>query len=216
MRLVIVHCVSGAAHSADACFAVCATASAKRERVAGMTWAMRFLEVPAARYRLGRETAESLRDLGVSLVADGVDAAVPLASVDDLTLAEVGPVFERLCDSLGCPLPTFDHAVEIVITAQLRDIASGHIAPHAGLEQLMNDVVRPHVNQETAAGQYQYVGESRGLEHLIGVHWGYDEIRERPGEISVDGQYGEDAIALLNEQVVTLARDWLREHPSQT
>jgi hypothetical protein len=181
-----------------------------------MTWAIQSLEVAAARYRLGRETAESLRDLGVSLVADGVDAAVPLAIVDEMTLAEVGPVFERLCDSLGCPVQGLDQAVDIAIAAQLRDIASGTVAPHEGLERLMNDVVRPHVDAETAAGEYQYVGESRGLQHLIGAYWGYDEIRERPNEMSIDGQYGDDAIALLNAQVVEFARDWLHDHPNQS
>jgi hypothetical protein len=177
---------------------------------------MRSLVVAAARYRLGRETGESLRDLGVSLVANGVDAAVPLAIVDDLTLADVGPVFERLCDSLGCPVPTSDEAVDTAIAAQLSDIASGSVAPHAGLERLMNDIVRPHVNEETAAGEYQYVGESRRLQHLIGAYWGYDEIRERPSEVSIDGQCGDDAIALLNTQVVEFAREWLRDRPSQT
>jgi hypothetical protein len=181
-----------------------------------MTWAMRSLEVAAARYRLGLETGGSLRDLGVSLVADGFDAAVPLAIVDELTLAEVGPAFERVCDALGCPVPTLDQAVDIAIGAQLSDIASGRVAPHTGLQLLMNDVVRPHVNGETAAGGYEYVGESRGLQHLIGAYWGYDEIRERPGEISIDARYGDDAIALLNAQVVEFARDWLHDHPSQT
>ncbi len=176
---------------------------------------MPSLEVAAARYRLGRETAESLRDLGVSLVADGVDAAVPLAIVDELTLAEVGPVFERVCDGLHCALPTFDQAIDIVVAAQLTDIVSGSVAPYAGLERLMNDVVRAHVNGETGAGAGHYVGESRGLQHLIGAYWGYDELLERPSEISVAGGYGDDAIAALNAHVIEFARDWLRDHPSR-
>jgi hypothetical protein len=177
---------------------------------------MPSLELAAAQYRLGLETAESLRDLGVLLVADGVDAAVPLAIVDELTLAQVGPVFERLCDALHCSVPTLYQAIDTVVAAQLSDIVNGSIAPYAGLERLMNDVVRPHVNQESAAASGQYVGESRGLQNLIGAYWGYDELRERPSEISVDGKYGDDAIAALNAHVIEFARDWLHDHPSQT
>ena len=57
------------------------------------------LAVAAARYRLGGATGESLRGLGVELLAAGNDAAMPLAIMDDFSLAEVGPVFDRVCQA---------------------------------------------------------------------------------------------------------------------
>jgi hypothetical protein len=41
----------------------------------------------------------------------------------------------------------------------------------------MQEVYWPHVSKERDA---QYVGDSVGLEHLIGAYWGYDDLRIEP------------------------------------
>jgi hypothetical protein len=173
---------------------------------------MRQLELAAARYQLGRQTGEALRDLGVALLSDGYDAAAGLAIADDLTMAAVGPVFERVCRELGQTMPPLDQAIDIVIAALLSEIAEGTVAPEVGLQHLMDDVVGPHVTAETVAGRYQYAGESRSLEHLVGAYWSSDELRERPAELSIDGKFGEAAIDLIDQQVIGFARDWLDQH----
>jgi hypothetical protein len=172
------------------------------------------LELAAAKYQLGRQTGEALRDLGVALLSEGHDQAVRLAIVEDLTLAEVGPIFERVCLEMGQAIPPLDQAIDIVIAAQLSDIAESRVAPEAGLKQLMDDVVSPHVTAESPAGPYKFAGESRDLQHLVGAHWSYDELRARPSELSIDGKFGEEAIELLDQQVVGFARDWLRRSGS--
>jgi hypothetical protein len=169
---------------------------------------MEQLELEAARYRLGLQRGQSLRDLGVALLSDGHDAAVRLAIVDDLTMASVGPVFERVCRELKQPIPSVDQAIDIVTRALLGDIAQEAIAPEAGLKRLMDDVVRPHIDDETA----RFAGESRGLQHLVGAYWSYDELRGRPTEISIDGKFGDEALSLLDQQVIGFARDWLDQH----
>jgi hypothetical protein len=113
----------------------------------------------------------------------------------------------------GQAIPPLDEAIDIVTAALLNEITDSVVAPVVGLQHLMDDVVRPHVRAEPTAGEYQYAGESRGLQHLIGAYWGYDELRERPAELSIDGKFGEEAVALLDQQVVGLARDWLDHHP---
>jgi hypothetical protein len=45
------------------------------------------LELAAAKYQLGRQTGEALRDLGIALISEGHDQAVRLAIVEDLTMA---------------------------------------------------------------------------------------------------------------------------------
>jgi hypothetical protein len=172
---------------------------------------MQQLELAAARYRLDRETGESLRDLGVVLLSAGREGAVSLAIVDDLAMAEVGPVFERVCRELGQAIPSADEAVDIVIRALLSDIALEAVPPRAGLQRLMDDVGR-HVTDETASEPYRFAGESRALQHLVGAYWSYDELRTRPRELSIDGKFGDDAIALLDQKVIGFARDWLDEH----
>lgn len=172
---------------------------------------MRKLELAAARYRLGRETGESLRDLGVTLLSAGYDPAVRLAIVDDLALADVGPAFERVCRELGQSIPSIDDAIDIIIRASLSDIAQEALPPQVALQGLMDDV-GSRVARETQAGPYRFAGESRGLQHLVGAYWGYAELRERPNELSISGKFGNDAIAQLDQEVIAFARDWLEEH----
>jgi hypothetical protein len=175
-------------------------------------WVDESIELAAAKYQLGRQTGEALRDLGVALLSSGHDQAVRLAIVDDLTMAEVGPIFERVCREMGQAIPPLDQAIDIVLAAQLTDIAEGRVAPEVGLKHLMDDVVVPHVTAESQAGPYRFAGESRDLQHLVGARWSYDEFRARPTELSIDGKFGDEAIKLLDNQVVGFARDWLHRH----
>lgn len=167
------------------------------------------LDLAAARYRLGLQTAGALRELGVSLLAAGHDQALQLAIADDLDGDAIGVCFERLCHDLGRPAPALDEAIERVTEAILRDITEARTPPEAGLQRLMLEVVAPHVWGEDELLSAAYVGASRGLHHLVGAHYGYDDLRERPDTVSNDGRYGEEAIALLDRQVVSFARDWL-------
>ncbi len=177
-------------------------------RWAAITGAVASLRLAAARYRLGRETGDSLRAVGEELLSEGYDQAVRLAIMEELSMYEVGPVFERLCTDLGEPIPLLDQAIAIVTTAILRDIVDGVITPEAGLQRLMDDVYWPHVSAENG----EYVGDSRGLQHLIGAYWSYDELRKRPAELSINGAFGEAAISLLDDEVRRFASDWLVTH----
>ena len=172
---------------------------------------VRAIELAAARYRLGRASGESLVALAGELLREGHDGAVKLALAEDLDPVawEVGPLFEDLCAQMGQPIPDPHKAADILTTAILREIVNGSLAPEAGLKQLMNDVYWPHVSHEDGSGIGHYVGESHGLQHLVGAYWSYDELRERPTELSIDGKFGDAAIALLDEHVKGLARDWL-------
>ena len=78
----------------------------------------------------------------------------------------------------------------------------------------MDDLVRPHIDAETTAGDYECVGRSRDLQQLIGAYWSYGELRERPAELSIDGRFGDEAIAQLDQHVIGFARDWLERHPA--
>ena len=76
----------------------------------------------------------------------------------------------------------------------------------------MDDVYSRHLAADTNAGTDYYVGESADLQSFIGAYWDYDELRTRPTEISLDGKFGEEAIALHDQRVKVLARDWLNRH----
>lgn len=173
---------------------------------------MRSVELAAARYRLGRVTGESLILLAVELLAEGHDEAVELAVADDPAMREVGPLFEDLCAELGEPIPDSHKAADIVVGAILGEIVDGTVQPKVGLQQLMDDVYWPYVANERESGPGHDVGETHDLQHLIGAYWSYDELRERPTELSVDGEFGDAAIARLDEHVKGFANDWLAAH----
>ena len=48
----------------------------------------------------------------------------------------------------------------------------------------MREVYFPHFSSEPGK---RYVGDSRGMEHLIGAYWVYDDLRARP-EVSFKGK----------------------------
>lgn len=96
--------------------------------------------------------------------------------------------------------------VEWVLAGILRRIANGSVRPRVGLGEL----VAAHLalpEPETA----RFVGEEYGIAELIGCHWGYDDLEERPAEVSVAGQFGTKAIAALDAEVIRLAQSWLDE-----
>lgn len=61
--------------------------------------------------------------------------------------------------------------------------------------------------------QLSSVGDSHGIEHLMGAYYGYDDLDERPDEVSFEGRYGADAIAALDDDIRRLAAEWLDAHP---
>ena len=161
------------------------------------------LALAAARHRLGLETADSLRALAGALLAAGNDDALQLAIAHDLNVDELESIFRKLLRSLGQPSPTLEQARRTVTRATLQDIIDGTTTPETGLAHLVRDVTPwkddpPHT----------YVGDSWGLHHLVGLYWNYDELRERP-TASIDGKYGNDAIPLLDREVMSQAREWL-------
>jgi hypothetical protein len=166
---------------------------------------MRVIELEAARYRLGKASPESLRSLAEALLAEGHDEAVKLAIVEEPTMADVGPLFEEMCAELGQPIPSVPEAVDIVIRATLQAIADGSVDPEPGVKELVD--VYAFLREQASPGGY--VGESHGIEGLVAARWGYDDLRERPTELSIDGKYGEAAIPLLDADVRRLANEWL-------
>ena len=129
-----------------------------------------------------------------------------------MAMSEIGPIFERVCRELEQPIPSLNEAIGIVSAAIVQDIADGSIDPQVGLQRLMDDVYNRHLAADTNTGTDRHVGESQDLQSFIGAYWGYDELRTRPTEVSLDGKFGEEAIALHDQRVKMLARAWLSKH----
>jgi hypothetical protein len=167
----------------------------------------------AIRYRLGLLNTESLVEIADKLLEEGRDApsVIQLSILESPIMAEAAPIFENICAEYKIKIPTKDEAINKLLRFQSESIASGAIAPRKGLEATMRESYFPYFAGELSK---KYVGDSRGMEHLIGAYWSYDDLVERPRQVSWSGKYGAEAIESWEESVRQYARDWIQKHDS--
>ncbi len=96
--------------------------------------------------------------------------------------------------------------VEWTLGGILRRIATGALHPRAGLGEL---IAAYHAAPWSDAKRF--VGEEYGIALLVSYFYSYDDLEERPAEVSFEGQYGLRAKELLDAEVVRLATVWLQE-----
>jgi hypothetical protein len=163
----------------------------------------------AVRYRLGLQDTESLVRAADTLLGEGhtEPAITELSILESPIMAEAAPVFERACAELGVTIPSKAEAVNELLRIYLKSIASGTRQPRDGLAAIMREVYFPHMAGEPCK---RYVGDTNGIEHLIGAYWAYDDLTERP-ECSWDGKHGAAAITGWEQSVRQYARDWLEK-----
>lgn len=165
----------------------------------------------AVRYRLGVLNAESLTSIADQLLKEGYDTptVIQLSILDSPVTEDAAPLFEKMCAERGVQIPTNEEAVSELLHYYLESVASGTRTPQEGLRSMMVEVFGPYISNEKTK---EYVGDSHGLEHLIGAFYSYDDLLERP-ETSFHGKHGKEAIALYDTYVRELALDWLQKHP---
>lgn len=175
---------------------------------------MDSLRLMAARFRLGLENADSLKTFAETYLADGHDeeSVVRLAIVEPVEMYEVGPAFESVCRQLDHEIPSTDDAVRIAAAGALSEIVSGQVKPYDGLRELRTiyeSVLSVDQPDPSMPPRSKYVGGEFGLEHLLGAYYGYDDLRERPGEVSYDDKFGDEAVEALDKFVVASSAAWL-------
>jgi hypothetical protein len=165
----------------------------------------------AARYRLGLQDSKSLVRFAASLLEGGhqTPAVIQLSILESPVMAEAGPIFERICTELKVPVPKQDEAIDELLRRHFESIASGSCGPREGLEAVMRELYWPHLADEPCK---KYVGDARGIEHLIGAYWSYDDLMSRPREVSWDGKYGAEAVSRWEDSVRQYARDWIQKN----
>jgi hypothetical protein len=173
------------------------------------------LGVAAARFRLGLQTADTLRALAVRLLDRGYDddAVVRLAVADDLNTDEVAPLFKRVCAAHAVPVPDASRAIDVVAADWLRRLVAEDLSPEATLTTLFREI-DDGLRDDDAQFGASHVGESHDLGELVGARWGYDELHNRPDEISYHDLYGQDALRRLDADAKRFAAAWLSQRPS--
>ena len=125
-------------------------------------------------------------------------------------LSDIGPAFEQALRELQIAIPqSRDNCCWILLRHYIGQIANRHVSPRDGLRSLMEDVYFRFDLHEQAI---KYVGDSHGIEYLISAFYGYDDLLERPHEVSCDGLFGRAALDALDAHVVAECISWLERH----
>lgn len=168
------------------------------------------LHIAAARYVLGSLPSWEFPRIANALLDAGVysQAVGELATTPNPTMSDAGPVFERALVEMRIELPSKEEAVWMLLRHFVEQLASRRVTGRKGLRAIID--VYNYV--DPAEKSRDYVGESHDIQHLVGAYWSYDDLEERPTEVSFHGRYGRDAVQALDEDVIRLAREWLEQH----
>jgi hypothetical protein len=174
------------------------------------TIAMAFIRaecrVAAARYALGDLPSWDLVEIANVILGRGVysDALGKLGTDRDLMMSAAGPLFEQALQDLNVEIPSSTQAIWVLLGHHIRQLASRAVAGREGLGPIM-DI---YYLAELHARSTQFVGDSHGIQHLVGAFYEYDDIDVRQHEVSFRGHHGA-AVKALDDTVVRLAHEWL-------
>jgi hypothetical protein len=166
------------------------------------------LHYQAAKLVFGSLDADTMKQTVDELMNNGLYADECLDALDSSPARydEVFPAFNAALSHYGIVLPTRDEAVWQLIQLHLQQIASGACDPLEGLSKLIADV---YFDYDFGPLTKKFLGDSHGIERLIGLHWSQDELNARPGEVSMNGKYGDEAIVELKREVFLESERWL-------
>lgn len=164
------------------------------------------LRVAAARYVLGDLPSWELPEFADRLLELNIcsTAISDLSTMREPIMSEAGPLFEQILRESAIDLPSVDESLETVLRHYISQIAARVIEPRSGLRSIARIYYSANLYEESR----HYVGDSHGLEHLLGSFYVYDDIEE----CSLEGQGGPKAHRSLDEDVVRQANDWLQAH----
>jgi hypothetical protein len=165
------------------------------------------LLVAAARYVLDQMPSWELSGLANRLLNLGLTfrAVVDLATIRELTMADAGPLFERILQDASVTKPSREEAMWIVLRSYIEAIAVGSVGPREGLGLMMNVYHRSDLSRSG-----EYVGDSHDVVQLVGAYWAYDDIDEAARVVTFRKE-GEER-AKLDAVVIQRAQEWLGRH----
>jgi len=171
---------------------------------------MTDLQYLAARLAFDKVTADEIRDTVDTLLSEGVfcDEFLTVIDSDPPTLEEVLVPFQVYLRREGVALPDKDRAVWLILHHHIGQIAAGTVAPYGGLKCIINDV---YWDYDFQGQTKEFLGDSHGIQQLVGLYWGRDDLLDRPTEVSCNGKYGEEALREHDQEVRKAAKVWMEE-----
>jgi len=166
------------------------------------------LRLAAARYVLGDLPSEGLARIADTLLTEGVysPAIGELATTRHHVMADAGPLFEQTLRDLNVDAPSRDEAVWVLLRHHIGRIAYEDVAPREGLQSVLDVYRRADLYTQSQT----YVGDSHGIEQLIGAYWIYDDLQA--GSVSQSLESHLEAVRDLDDAVVRAATEWIGQH----
>jgi uncharacterized protein (DUF433 family) len=171
------------------------------------------LAYQGVRHLAGLATSCELRQAANAALNAGLysPSLADVAVFLDKRLSDIGPVFQEALRELHIAVPeSCDDCCWTLLRHYIGQIANRYVLPREGLGGLMHEVFFGFNLHEKST---RYVGDSHDIEQLISAYYGYDDLLERPHEVSFNGLYGRAAVDALDADVVAKCASWLERHP---
>ena len=161
------------------------------------------LKQTAAFYKLNLVTGEELRTAADQALGERLfsPALADLAFAAGLYLEEYRSMFERVLTELQIPPPSEEEAVWCVLRYYLNEIAEGRILPREGMRRVTREIVDDYLHSKSK----EYLGDTHGLEKLIGAYYSCDDV-------SGDEKKKQAEIAAIDLGIIQLAKDWIKTY----
>lgn len=160
---------------------------------------------------LGKLNADEAKSIINDVVDKGtyLDSFLYVLGPQRPQMDDVLPALLAAFDNFGVVVPDKEQAVWRIIDHHCRVIVAGAVNPLVELSKLIRgDLWDYDLHKPTK----KYLGDSHGIELLIGLYWGADDLREHPDTVTVAGKHGEEAWSELNREIVTECNRWLENH----
>jgi hypothetical protein len=156
----------------------------------------------AAKIGFGKVNADEIQSTVDSLLTDGIysDEFIGIMDSKPARLDEVLPSFTTYLQREGISVPTKDQAVWQLIAHHVSRIASGTADPITELQELISDV---YWDYDFHTPTREYVGDSHGIEYLIGLYWEYNDMMDR------DRNTFQEEIKEIKESIVKRSKEWM-------
>lgn len=172
---------------------------------------MEGLRHVAARYALGIAQSSEVQQIADEALSSGIysPSLVELVDSSPPIMSTIGPLFEAALAEISMEIPCENDAIKTLVRHHLETIVSGTARPRDGLARIMEDVVYPsNIVEKTK----EVVGDSHGLETLIGAYYQYDELNEQLSREFESGKRGIfDGFRKLDRDVINAAKAWLSD-----
>jgi len=165
----------------------------------------------ASRLAVGNLKSHEIWDVVDHLSRDGVisDEFISILGSDRLSGNDFLAPFLTYLQSVNVVVPSKEIATWRIIYHHLEAILEGNVSPRIGLNQLMSDIGYLFDFQSVDT---RIVGDSHGMESLVGLYWEMKDLFSKRSENFSDGDVGIGLVLEIDKEIVKRSRIWITKY----